>query len=151
MNNKNSMILLYKIEFIFFAVLLAIVLLVCVSCGSDGGESAIQKTERQLKGEWHLTELTVDGTDQTNLFPDLVITLAAGTYQAANGEPVWPSSGTWNITDAKTVMRDDDLTVIVESVTQASLVLSLVWTSDTFGSGRENSVSGKHTFGFTKK
>jgi hypothetical protein len=151
MNSKNSMTLLYKIEFVFFQVLLSIVLLVCASCGGDDGESAIERTARQLKGEWQLTSLVVDGTDQTNLFPDLVITLANGTYQTANGEPVWPASGTWSITDATTVLRDSDLAIQVESITETSMTLSLVWSRDTFGSRRNKSVSGNHTFQFTKK
>lgn len=94
-----------------------IIVFVC-GCSKDAPESATAKTERMLKASWRLGRLTVDGADQTTLFPDLTVTVNDGNYTAQNGEPIWPISGTWSLTDATTIDRDNGFTIRIESITE---------------------------------
>ena len=142
---------IYTFEIIFFLVLLSIILAM-YSCSKDEGESAVTKTERLLTSTWQLEKLTVDGVDQTTLFPALVITLSKGSYTAQNGAPVWPASGTWNLTDENTISRDNNTEIIIVSLSETNVTLRLHWNKDTFGKGgRATSVVGNHSFEFRRK
>lgn len=140
---------LYTFEIVFVVILIAIILVVC-GCSKDDPESKTAKTERMLKASWKLNKLTVDGTDQTTLYSDLSITVTAGTYTAQNGEPIWPAAGTWRLTDATTINRDNDFSIKIESITETTLTLSLEWQDTTIGQGRVASIAGEHLFEFVK-
>jgi hypothetical protein len=120
-------------------------------CGKDE-ESATERTNRLLRATtWELSKLTVDGTDQTSLYSDLVLSISPGTYTAENGEPVWPSAGTWELTDASTISRDNGMTIEINALDATTLILSFQWSHTTYSGGRTESVSGNHIFEFKKQ
>jgi hypothetical protein len=140
----------YALEIVLLVVFLAILALVC-SCSKDDGESAIARTERLLQSTWQLERLMVDGVDQTSLFSNLVITISNGNYTTQNGEPVWPASGTWSLTDENTITRDNNTEVTIVSLNETNVTLQLHWDSDTFSPGRTASVAGEHVFEFSRE
>jgi hypothetical protein len=122
-----------------------------LGCGKDD-ESATDRTNRLLRATtWELSKLTVDGTDQTSLYSDLVLSISPGTYTAENGEPVWPSAGTWQLTDASTISRDNGMIIDINELDATALILSFQWTHTTYSGGKSKSVSGNHTFEFKKQ
>jgi hypothetical protein len=115
-------------------------------------ETATERTSRLLRSaSWELSKLTIDGTDQTSLYENMTLTVAAGTYTAVNGEPVWPASGTWKLTDATTIDRDNGTTVKIDHLDATTLTIALEWTKTTYGGGRRASVSGSHVFEMVRK
>lgn len=136
--------------------LLYIPLFICTvlfihGCSKDE-ESATERTSRLLRSAtWELSKLTVDGTDQTSLYSDLVLSISPGTYTAQNGEPVWPSAGTWQLTDAATISRDNGMIIEINELDATILILSFQWTHTTYSGGKSKSVSGNHTFEFKKQ
>ena len=103
-------------------------------------------------GTWKVKTITVDGTDRFNLFTGFTVAFSASSFSAANGEPVWPATGTWTLNEeTKTITRGDGVTAIVgDGLSETSLTLTLVWAKTTFGGGRIESVSGNHVFTFGK-
>lgn len=136
--------------------ILATMLLIMVSLAQtacDGNEpDPAADALKQLTGSWQVSQVKVDGMDRTDLFDDFSLVIAQKQFSATNGEPVWPASGTWTFADDQgtTFTRDDGVVVTIESVSNTSLVLSLMWTKTTLGAGREKSVSGAHVFEFRK-
>jgi hypothetical protein len=125
-----------------------------MSCGGDTPPSATEVATKKLAlHNWKISNVQVDGTDQTALFTNMILSFGATTYTTTKGEPVWPSSGTWAFTDntAETIKRNDDLEITIVEVTETSLKLSLDWVTGTLGPGRTASVSGDHVFTFVKQ
>jgi hypothetical protein len=121
------------------------------SCKKDDGESATQRTQRLLTSHtWQLSKLTVAGIDQTSLYPSMTLTASQNVYTATNGEPVWPSSGTWELVDQATIDRDNGEIITIEELTENTLTLSMHWSETTYGPGRTKSVEGAHVFEFVK-
>jgi hypothetical protein len=140
----------YKID-IILAVVCIVLMATFSACNKDEGESAQARTERLLKSAtWKLNKVTVDGVDQTSLYTGMILTVGVGTYAVQNGDPVWPSSGTWKLIDDKTIDRDNGVAVTIEKLDENSLTLSMVWTKTTYGPGRPQSVSGNHVFEMMK-
>ncbi|MBX2896234.1 MAG: hypothetical protein KF763_12370 [Cyclobacteriaceae bacterium] len=131
------------------------VLILCLAfpflsgCNND---PELKETDRVkailIDGAWTMQSVLVSGVDQTAVYIGLQINFSATGYTAQHGGSVWPASGTWEFTDetAKTIMRNDGLSVSIVQLEQKKLVLGLTWNKTTFGSGRVNSVSGAHTF-----
>jgi hypothetical protein len=130
--------------------------LVLSSCGGAGGDepepSATEKAIKNLTtSPWKVVSVTVDGTNQSALFTGLHIEFRSQpsfSYTATNGGMVWPSTGGWSFTDntATVINRGDGLTIQITNLTETSLVMSLAWTKNTFGGGREGSIGGQHVF-----
>lgn len=134
-----------------YTILCLCTVLLLQGCGNDD-ESATERTSRLLRSAtWTLNKLTVDGTDQTSLFQDMVLSITAGAYTVQNGEPVWPTSGTWKLTDATTIDRDNGTMVKIEHLDATTLTISLHWSKTTYTGGRERSVSGDHVFELVKR
>lgn len=136
-------------------VLLLLVLIITISgCGSD--DEGIKETDRVqailTNGAWNIQSVTVGGTDHTATYTGLQVTFSATGYTSANGDVVWPASGTWQFSDetAKSIKRNDDVVVEITEVADKKLVLDLTWTKTTLGSGRVASVAGEHTFTFVR-
>ncbi len=130
--------------------LLIVSLVLLGSC--EKGSGAVTPDEAALlkSGTWKVKTVTVDGVDKLSLFTGLTITYSATSFNATNGEPVWPASGTWNLNlDGTIITRGDGLNVAIENISETSLGLSLAWSKTTFGS-RTVSVVGKHVFTFRK-
>ncbi|MBT1698875.1 hypothetical protein KK083_18420 [Fulvivirgaceae bacterium PWU4] len=142
--------IIYRLESLL-AMACVVLLTTFSGCNKDEGESARARTERLLKSaSWKLNKVTVDGVDQTNLYTGMILTAGVGTYTAQNGDPVWPSTGTWKLIDDKTIDRDNGVTVTIEKLDENVLTLSLVWNKTTYGAGRQQSVSGNHVFEMMK-
>jgi hypothetical protein len=138
---------------LFLSIPLAIGLLTIASCGSDSTVSTADAVKAKLTAStWTMKSVTVDGTDKTSVYKNLTLEFTATGFTATNGGVVWPVSGTWSFvtSDAKAIKRDDGLEVTIQEATDTSLKLSLTWSKNTFSPGRVESVSGSHTFAFTK-
>lgn len=122
------------------------------SC-KDEEPSEREKTETLLtSGTWTMSNVTVDGVNKNDLFTGFTLTVGKNTYTASNGTPVWSNSGTWQFVEgsASALVRDDQVVVSITSLTESALTLTLTWDKTTFGNGRSYSVSGEHTFEFTR-
>ena len=97
------------LAFITFAVL-------NLQC-SDEETSATPEDSNSLVGEWHITQVTYDGTIQTEWegFALSFTRLAAdsGTYKLSYSpaDSIWRSVGTWKNADSKTFFREDQVEV----------------------------------------
>lgn len=100
---------------------------------------------------WDVVSVKVDGVDQTDLFTGLTVKFTAGGFTATNGDPVWPSSGTWLFGDeqATIINRGDGVDMQIGELTETALILKLYWDQATYGPGRVGSVEGEHVFSFS--
>jgi hypothetical protein len=98
---------------------------------------------------WHLQSVSIDGVDKSSLFTGMTLSFTSSSFTVSNGGPVWPATGTWTFTSdaATTIRRNDGLEMTVDA-TSSSLKLTLTWSKNTFGPGRQLSVSGQHVFTF---
>lgn len=133
---------------------LILTLFVFPSCdeGTEGPSEEEQLTELLSAGTWKVSNVIVDGVSKKEMFTDLTIKFTKSDFTTTNGGPLWPASGSWSLVDAtaKTIKRNDDVSITIETLTDNELVLSLNWTKTTLGKGRVESVAGKHVFSFTK-
>jgi hypothetical protein len=123
------------------------------SCdGDDPAPSANDVRAKLTASTWKMSAVTVDGTDQTALYKDLVLTFTNTAYSSVKGGAVWPASGTWSFTttDATAILRNDGVVATIQELTDKAMKLELVWSKNTLGPGRIQSVSGKHIFTFGK-
>lgn len=135
--------------------LLFIVSMACFvqGCGSssDPAPSEAQRVTSLLKtGTWKIQSVTVDGANQNSLYASLTLNFTDTNFTSANGEPVWPASGSWSFTsdEATSFKRNDGVLVSILDVTGTSLILQLTWTKTTIGPGRSTSLSGLTVFTF---
>jgi hypothetical protein len=122
-------------------------------CDKTTVKSEAEKVGDLLKANtWKIQSVQVDGVDQTKLFDGLTLSFGEGTYTAANGQQVWPASGTWKWVDntGKSFTRQDNVVVSVASASATGLVLGLSWSQTSLVGGRANSIAGNHTFVFAK-
>ncbi len=137
----------------FSAVVMAAILTIS-SCGSDTPTMSKQDEVKAklIASAWNVGSVTVDGTDQSDVYPDLKLTFTSSGFTSLNGGAIWPASGTWTFTsaDAAAFTRNDGLVVTIQEVTATSLKLALVWDKTTIGPGRIGSVEGQHVFTFGK-
>jgi len=124
------------------------------SCGgdSDSPSKSAEVTAILTSATWKIHSVTVDGTDQTDLYENLTLNFSSKRYTSTNGQPVWPASGTWTFgnEDASILIRSDGVEVTIHEATNTSLKLGLTWNETTMGQGRGSSLSGDHLFSFVK-
>jgi hypothetical protein len=99
--------------------------------------------------------VTVDGVDVTqDLFKDFTITFTATQILTTGKTPVFLRQDTWQFKDntAKVILRGmDNKEIIVESITENELQLSLEWDQTTYEEdGRSRSIPGKVVFTMNK-
>lgn len=131
--------------------LLIIVLSTTFSCGEDAPLKEEQRITNLLSVDnWAVNRVQVDGQDKSNLFVDFSLRFNKDkTYTTTGTTPVWPRSGTWNFKDVNnpiTIVREDGLEVLINSLTESKLELELVWEKTTISGGKEMSVRGRHVF-----
>src|SRR6188768_2983290 len=129
-----------KARFIFVITSLSIVCLFTISgCKKANEGPSVQEVNKVLlaSGTWKINNVKVDGVDQTSQFSGMTLQFQAGSYTTVNGEPVWPTSGSWTFVDenAMTVRRNDDIVVTISTLSEGSLVLELNWSKTTLGHG----------------
>lgn len=98
---------------------------------------------------WSIQSVHVDDIDKTTLFSNMKLAFTDGDYTTINGGDTWPASGTWAYASGSTtkIIRDNELEIAIEELTNAQLTLTLQWAKTTFG-GRVGSVQGKNVFVF---
>ena len=96
--------------------------------------------------------VTVDGVNKNDLYTNFTVSFTATGFTASNGEPVWPTSGTWTFAtaDQNAIVRNDDIEDTVAEISASELTLKLMWSKTTLGSGRGASTQGNHVFVFGK-
>lgn len=118
-------------------------------------------TEMLTKGTGNWTPsasagVTVDGVDVTqDLFKDFSITFTTDQILTTGKTPVFLRQDTWRFKDntAKVILRGmDDKEIVIESVSQTQLTLSLEWDQTTYeeSGGRNASIPGKVVFTLNK-
>jgi len=128
-----------------------VMLVVMQGCGKNPPSAKDVNTGMLKAHAWNLSSLSVDGVDKTSLYTGMTLAFAAGTYTATHGDPVWPASDTWTLSDdGKTITRGDGVTAAVTAITGDGLTLTLTWSKNTFAGGRTASVAGSHIFTFVK-
>jgi hypothetical protein len=143
----------YSVYTLFATVAVVFSLALLSSCGPDDPTGKEKNTKIISSGTWVISSVMVDGVDKSDLFTGFTLEFnSAGTYSSTNGEPVWKASGTWSFKDnsGQVFLRDDGKEVTLGTITETALVLNMNWDKTTLGSGRSRSVSGNHTFTFTK-
>jgi hypothetical protein len=154
---------------IFSILILASVATFYMSCDGGGGDSQTeeQKQFTKLSSTWALVSAN-DGTDRTDDFDNLVLTLSGtfaqgGTFQYSftgtrpNPSP-WPANGTWQFgTNPSTeLVRDpnsgDEIDLDYEVTdTQLEIRFNLPESHSGWAGSRVESVSGDWTFVFEKQ
>jgi hypothetical protein len=118
-----------------------------MACSSDDPGNPVM--EKLTSGPWSVTSVTVDGTNQNEMFTGFTITFYTDlTYTTTNGNVVWPAIGSWNFSDGTNtnLMRSDGIEVELREITETSLSMKLHRDADTFGPGRSASIEGEHVF-----
>jgi hypothetical protein len=142
-----------KINIITSLVIVLVVVNTFSGCKKSETPSGSEVNTKILSSHgWMLGSLQVDNVDMTSLYTGMTLSFTTGQYTTTKGSPVWASSGTWIFSsdDGKTIVCDNNVQVSVDKISADELVLSLTWSKNTFGSGRESSISGNHVFTFVK-
>lgn len=137
---------------ITLSVVLLMVLILYSGCEEEPSEYEVAMSKITAH-TWKISNVTVDGTTQTQLFTNFSIKFNNNdTYTSSNGAPVWPGSGQWYLDVSGTAFSrsDNGLMVSIQELSETSLILSLQWNRTTFGNGKTESISGNHRFTFTK-
>lgn len=144
-----------SLKYLLVSALVTAFFLITGCGGSDPSPTAASLAKEEItrtltSGAWKMQTVAVDGVDQTTVYKNLVIVFSNAGFTATNGGFVWPASGTWKFTDdtAKTIERNDGLTITIDEATATKLVVKLTWTKTTIGPGRTASVSGLNVFTF---
>lgn len=150
---KNKISIMKDLQLVVTCCLL-VISSTLLNCGDEPIKISEQERVESLLlvGSWKIQQVKIDGSDKTQMFTDLTLKFANGSFTTTKGEPVWPSSGSWVFDDetAKSFTRTDGVAVNIEEINESSLRLSLLWTQTTYGSGRSSSISGMHVFSFIK-
>ncbi len=134
-------------------LLMIISVLLIQACKKDDPIPETERVKDLLKANtWKIQSVTVNNTNQDELFTGLTLSFTENSYSTTNGGVVWPSSGNWQFTDATAmkIKRSDNMELIIEEISTTSLELSLTWVSGSIGQGKVESVAGKHIFKFVK-
>jgi hypothetical protein len=148
MKTKNILLFAAAISALAFSVL------TFTSCSNnDPAPTDIEiVTDQITSGPWKVKSVTVDGTDQTNLFTSFTLQVSPAAFTTTHGGVVWPASGSWDFTDASAtkIKRTDGIEMTIESISESELILSFTWSTTTYGGGRISSISGLHRFDLIK-
>jgi hypothetical protein len=140
----------YFLKLSVFSSIIALLLL--AACGGDDPKpSAVEIVQQRLtSATWLLETVTVDGSNQTELYEGLTLTFTKSGYTSTGGEPVWQASGLWSFTDetALNILRDDGVNLTIVTLTDATLSIKLIWNDTTLGTGRSSSIAGEYVFTF---
>lgn len=126
-------------------------LLTFASCNNNDPSAAEVATGKLTAHPWKLKTATVDGTDQTAVYSGLQITFSTTGYSTISKTPSWSTVGTWKFIDesANAIVRNDNLEITIVELTDDQLKISYTWSSNTFASGRKESLTGSHVLMFS--
>lgn len=121
----------------------------------DGGlitepTAAEVATQLLTHKSWSVQSVTIDGVDQSSSFAGLTLQFSNSSFSSNGTSIVWPTTGTWDFNDetAKSITRSDGVTFNIQTLTESSLVVDLVWNKTTLGPGKTSSIAGTHVFTF---
>ncbi|NJN42636.1 MAG: hypothetical protein HC811_10810 [Flammeovirgaceae bacterium] len=117
--------------------------------GGDDPDPVAENMTKLQSGTWKVQTVTVNGVDETDLFTGFTIKFNASTFNASNGDPIFPASGNYS-GSLTSLSLDGGVPSINYEVTDTSLKMTLTWSKTTFGSGRVESISGQHVFTMNK-
>jgi len=123
-----------------------------IGCSEPESISEAERVTNLLKASgWKVSSVQVDGLAST-LFTGMTLTFTNTSFSSTNATPVWPATGSWSFQANSTtnIKRSDGVDVVINSISETSLVLSLNWTKKTFGNGKSESIAGQHLFSLTK-
>jgi hypothetical protein len=140
----------------YWAIILTI--LMFQSCGNDPAPAILESDKvkelllNAATNPWTMQSVTVEGVDQSSFYNGLKVYFNITTFTATNGGAVWPASGSWGFTgtNGKAIERSDGLVVNIDTIESNKLILTLTWSTITYGPGRASSIIGKHIFTFSK-
>jgi hypothetical protein len=133
------------------ALILCLLLVSGISCNKDS-PSAEEVFLDKIVGTWvpATAGVELDGEDVSDIFEDFEVTFTSDrTYNTTDGnDRVWDNSGTFTLSAASNdagfnIIRDDDVEIRVEELTEDKLILSFNYDAST---GRKKSVSGEFVF-----
>jgi hypothetical protein len=133
-------------------LLLVIGTLSLMGCHKDGPNPEEEYRQR-LSAMWTLQKAIVDGTDVTNAFEDLILTIEGETFTIQNPiVPLWPANGSYTLSpDASSdnfkLVRSDGMEMRVVELSSTVLTLEMLYQHN---AARVTSVSGKYQFFFVK-
>ena len=140
---------------VVLSIFITYALFLAMSCRDDDPQATETNLQRLAAHKWKLISVTVDGVDKTDLFTGLTLQWSQDkTFVATNGGEMWPSNGTWSVTDdsGKTLLVSlndpDHVEVTIQTLDDSTLVISLHWNKTTLGSGRASSIAGDYVFEF---
>jgi hypothetical protein len=133
----------------------AFIFLGALSCSKESTSPQPPTPQEQTKmlltdGTWKLQSESANGVDQTDLYKDLTISFTSSGFTTTSSDVIWPHHGTWSFDGTTTNIRRNDGLVIQIDVSSTTLVMTLVWTQTTIGSGKINSTSGQNVFTMVK-
>lgn len=138
------------------SIVFLIIIGACLLPGCGKNDPAINEAQRVTalltSASWKIQGVMIDGADKTSLFQNLSLAFTDKTFSSTNGNAVWPPTGSWTFTSdqAKAFTRNDGIQVSIQEAGNTTLILSLVWTKTTLGSGRATSIPGTMVFTFGK-
>lgn len=143
--------------FVRITILMAVVIAIATGCGNDDNDNSKEpRYLKKLSGTWVLEHATLDDTDVTALFDDLVLTVNTdNTYRVMNGmPPYFPPEGAFRLMAADQserykMVRDDGMEMGITILSEETLQLSLAYVPNT--SGRVSSISGEYEFVFQRQ
>jgi hypothetical protein len=143
---------LKSVQYMISLFVIGGLLITGVSCSKDS-PSAEDVFLEKIEGTWVLSSsgVEIDGEDVTEVFEEFTVTFTKDReYSTSDGnEPIWDGSGTFDLEASSNdagfhIIRDDDVEVRVDELSETKLVLKFNYVSD--GSGRVKSASGEYTF-----
>jgi hypothetical protein len=135
--------------------LLVLISLGALSCSKENASPQPPTPQEQTKmlltdGTWKLQSESANGVDQTDLYKGFEISFTSSGYTTTNSDVIWPHHGTWSFDGTTTNIKRNDGIVVQIDVSATSLVMTLVWTKTTLGSGKVNSTGGQNVFTMVK-
>jgi hypothetical protein len=129
-------------------------LLVVSACSKDeAGPTAEEKFLADLEGTWQVSDVTLDNEDVSEEFDGMAVSFSEEqTFTVTNPVGnIWPATGLFELQettgDLFDLMRDDEVVMSVDELTDNSLVISFEFDS---APGRLKGLAGEYTFTFTK-
>jgi hypothetical protein len=135
-------------------ILCAIFICIMFGCRDDRGKmDALSRMQKQLRGTWSVSEVSLSETDVSIFYADLTLTFSSNnSYTCQNQvDPVWPATGMFeNVleNDLRIIVRDDGIRMKVISLTSHNLVVQFLWAGAP--NGRLKNLNGEYEFTFTK-
>lgn len=113
--------------------------IVFASCGGDDGPSQTPQEIAQelLETTWTMTAITLDGSDVSDSYTGLTITIGDGTFTTTNAGDLFPATGTWDwIGETNNMIRTGrGKEITLNTLNETSTILSFLKTTGNQAAG----------------